>query len=678
MKTGAILIAAGVLFSASGNTFAQQQAKAEEPASQSLLADMKLEKNGQFSIGGIQFTVLHKDENWAPAYTRDLAVEKDYPKSAPDIHEVMGIFKTGAGNYGFTQEIRKVNVDKVTYKAQLKGTPVKETRVLSLSMTLPVTDYRGQKIFFDKEECEVPWWSKGEHLYIMKKGVENLSSVRIPLKQGGTLVIEGNVKPYLQDVRQYGAESCALQLLFNPGKGSITESNIEFSIKRVPSSDPLAVVYNRDAKPPQRVKAPPPKPQKFEQDQALITATLAKVKSLPTVRPKGKNFFGTDGKQVNFWGMNLVSFYPDRDLADKTADNLSSLGVNIVRPHHNLRISKDWCPADCFSLLTYDGNSRTPNLKAWDRFDYLNARLREKNIYLSITLHGTRSYMPEDVSILHVSDQDDGEWADAVDELNHWNWKKAFDPRKMLPVFDERCFLLNVEFSKYFLTHVNPYTGIAYGKDPQVLTVELINEFTSAYTLICGNTFPEYWMKKLNSMLKDYAKAHGIEQFDLNKAKTAEQRKCFAEFCNSLDEAYDRRMQKVIREAGCEAPVLFTNLFRGDDNVRFRSKIDGVTENHGYYDPLVAKNPDFMEYLTKNALTDKPFIVGELNQSENLKLTEERKPVRSMLPMAISSYGSFQDWSGIIWFAWMHGTSDLGSEGWGKKLSAREPSIGNL
>ncbi len=678
MKTGVILIAATVLFSAA-NIFAQKPSSVS-PVPQSLLTDMKTEKNGLFSIGGIQFTVLHKDENWGPSYTRDLAIEKDYPKSTSDIHVVKGIFKTGAGNYDFTQEIRKVNEDTVIYKAQLEGTPSKDTRILSLSMTLPVSEYRGQKIIFDKEECEVPWWSKGEHIYIMKKGVENLSSVRIPLKQGGTLVIEGKIKPYLQDIRSYGSESCALQLFFSPDKGSITESNIELSIKRILSSDPLAVTYNKDTKPPQRVKAPLPKPQKFEQDQSLITAALAKIKPLPSVRPKGKNFFAADGKQVNFWGMNLVSFYPEHELADKTADNLSSLGVNIARPHHNLRISKDWCPADCFSLLTYDGNSRTPNLKAWDRFDYLNAKLREKNIYLSITLHGSRSYLPDDVSILHVSDQDDEEWANAMDDLNHWNWKKASDPRKMLPVFDERCFLLNVEFSKYFLTHVNPYTGIAYGKDPQVLTVELINEFTSAYTLICGNVFPEYWTKKLNAMLKDYARGHGIEPFELYKAKTAEQKKCFADFCNSLDESYDRRMQKVIREAGCEAPVLFTNLFRGDDNVRFRSKIDGVTENHGYYDPLAVKNNDFLEYLTKNALTDKPFILGELNQSENLKVIEERKPVRSMLPLAIAAYGSFQDWSGIIWFAWIHGGRELSPDGWGNssKYNPREPYLGSI
>ncbi len=656
-------------------------AAATAPAtSRPLFADVTLEKNSLFSLGGIPFMVLHKDAGWATAYTRELAVEKGYPKITAEGYETKGIFKTGAGDYEFTQTVTSVAADTVSYKARLKGLPTKETRVLALSLTLPAADYRGQKILFDLEPCEVPWWFKGEHLYIMKKGVEPLPSVRIPLKQGGTLVLEGNLRPYFQDVRQYGTESCALQFAFGPDKGAITEATLELTITRVPATDPRNVAYNPEAKPPPRVKPPPAKPQTFAPDPARITAALARVKPLPALRPQGKNFAGPDGRQVNFWGMNLVAFYPDYDLADKTADHLAALGINLARPHHNLRASKDWCPADCFSLLTYDGDSRTFNAKAWDRFDYLNAKLHEKGIYLSISIHGTRSYLPGDAAILHVSDQDDEDWANAMDELNHWHWKKQFDPRKMLPVFDERCFLLNAEFARNFLTHVNPYTGLAYGRDPQVLTVELINEFGSAYTLICGNTFPEYWTKKLNARLKEYAQAHGVPPFELYKAGTPEQKKCFADFCNSLDETYDRRMQNVIRDAGCEAPVLFTNLFRGDDNVRFRAKLDGVTENHSYSDPLAVKNANFLEDVTKNVLVDKPFLVGELNQTENLKLVAERKPVRSMLPLAIAAYGAFQDWSGIVWFAWVHGGRELAPDGWGDpaKYNPREPYGGSL
>ncbi len=411
---------------------------------------------------------------------------------------------------------------------------------------------------------------------------------------------------------------------------------------------------------------------------ATDTGKAVKTASIAPLRVDGERFVDPSGKIVNFWGMNLVAFYPDHALAERTAENLASLGINMVRPHHNLRPSADWNPPTCHSLLNYQGNSRDANPEAWERFDYLNAKLREKNIYLAFSIHWSRSYFPDDVSILKVSEQDDKEWADAMKELNSWKWQKSFDPRKMLPVFDERCFLLSAEFARSLMTHVNPHTGIAYGKEPQVATLELINEFSSEYTLICKNVFPDYWTKMLNAKLKEFAQARGVAPFELYKAATKEQRRCFAEFCAALDESYAKRMEKVVRECGYQGAVGFSNLWRGDNSLSLRSRTDGYIEDHAYEDPLVVK--DFADFtnLTRSAVRGKPFVIGELNQSENQKLIAERKPVRSMLPMAIAATASLQNWSGVIWFAWCHGGRAVGTDGWGKKLEAREPSIGDL
>ncbi len=678
MKTQSVSVAWIMALVVTGLVLAQPEPSAPAPRG-SLLADMKPEKNGQFTIGGVSFTVMHKDEGWGPAFTRDLVVDAGYPQITAESHMVSGRFKTGAGNYAFTQDLRQIDADTVAYKARVKGTPTKGTQVLCLAVTLPIADYRGQKIFFDQESCEVPWWSKGEHLFVLKKGVEQVAAIRIPLKQGGTLVLGGNLRPYFQDVRAYGTESGCLQLAFTPDKGTITNAALDLVVKRVASSDPLAVAFNLDARKPARLKSPPAPPQTLQQDQARIAACLARVRPLPLLRPKGAEFVDPTGQPVRFWGVNVAAFYPEYALADQTADNLASLGINIVRPHHTLRPSGDWAPADCSALVTYQGDSRTPNLKAWDRFDYLNAKLREKGIYLSVTLHGSRLYSPDDVSVLKVSEQDDEAWADAMDEMNHWDWKKAIDPRKMLPVFDERCFRLNAEFATNFLTHVNPYTGIAYGQDPQVISVELVNEFSSEYTLVCGNVFPAYWTQALNARLRAYAQAHGVEPFDLYKAGTQAQRRCFSEFCNALDETYARRMEKIIRETGCEAPIELTNLWRGDANLRVLAKTGGLIEGHAYDDPLIVRDPNNLGCdLVKSAVAGKPYIIGEFNQSENSQLIGQRKPVRTMLPVAIAAYASLQDYAGIIWFAWCHGSRGLGPDGWGLKLAAREPSIGCL
>lgn len=678
MKTQPVTIALTMALVISGRALAQPDLPAPTPHG-SLLADMKPEKNGQFTFGGVSFTVMHKDEGWGPAYTRDLVVDAGYPQITAQSHLVNGRFKTGAGDYAFSQELRQIDADTVAYKARVNGTPTKGTQVLCLAVTLPIADYRGQKIIFDQDACDVPWWSKGEHLFVLKKGVEQVAAIRIPLKQGGTLVMEGSIKPYFQDVRAYGTESGCLQLAFTPNKGAITNATLDLIIKRVANSDPLAVAFNPDARKPARIKAPPAPPQTLQQDPARIAACLARVHPLPLLRPKGAEFVDPAGQPVRFWGVNAAAFYPEYALADKTADNLASLGINIVRPHHTLRPSADWDPADCCALVTYQGDSRTPNLKAWDRFDYLNAKLREKGIYLSVTLHGTRMYSPDDVSVMNVSAQDDEAWADAMDELNHWPWQKAFDPRKMLPVFDERCFALNAEFATNFLAHVNPYTGLRYADDPQVLSVELVNEFSSEYTLVCGNVFPAYWTQALNARLKAYTLAQGVEPFELYHARTKAQQRCFSAFCNALDEAYARRMETLILAAGCKAPVETSNLWRGDANLRVLAKTGGLIEGHAYDDPLIVRDPNNLGCdLAKSAVAGKPYLIGEFNQSENARLIDQRKPVRTMLLAAIAAYASLQDYAGIIWFAWCHGSRGLGPDGWGLKLASREPSIGCL
>ena len=644
--------------------FGTASTQAADAIPASLFAALNANKNGVSHIDGLELQVQHKSERWAPAWQRDLVPDAGFPLSTADSQTVQGTFKTDSGPYAFSQTLKQLDANTVSYQASLTGTPTQASRVLCLSILLPTDAYRGQKIFFDNEECDIPWYFKGQALLNSYKRVK---AVRVPLKDDGTLVIQGDLEAYFQDNREYGAGAFDLQICFAPHTGTIQQANLSFSALRVPDGNALAVAYDPNAKKPARVKPAPPKPQHFVPDPAEIAASLARVRPLPELRPRGDDFVDAAGRPVRFWGMNLAAFYPEHALAEKTADNLASRGINIVRPHHVLRPSGDWEPSDLTSLLTYDGDSRTPNLKAWDHFDYFNARLREKGIYLSVTVHGTRSYLPEDGAILSISHEDDEAWADAMDDLNHWTWQKSFDPRKMLPVFDERCFLLNAEFARNFLSHVNPYTGISYAKDPQVVSVELINEFSSEYTLVCGNQFPDYWTNKLNALLKDYAVAHGVVPFTLYVNKTASQKKCFSEFCNSLDETYAHRMEKVIREAGYTGPIEFSNLWPGDPNLRMQAKTNGVIEDHAYDDPLVVKDPDrFLDNIAQSAVAGKPLMVGEFNQSESPQLQKARKPMLPMLPIAAAAYASLQDYSGIIWFAWAHGVFSLGPDGWGK------------
>jgi len=411
---------------------------------------------------------------------------------------------------------------------------------------------------------------------------------------------------------------------------------------------------------------------------AHATDTAAADAAIRPCQIRGEQFVDPAGHEVRFWGVNLVAVYPDHAKANALAKELAQLQVNLVRPHHILRPSKDWNPAMASgALLTYQGDSRHFEPDALDRFDYLCAALRRQGIYLSISLNWTRRYLPGDVDILQTSPTDRDEWSAAMKELNGWNWQKAFDVYKMLPTVDERTARLNEEFAKQFLSHVNPYTGIAYGKDPQVLTIEVMNEASTEYAIVCGNKFPDYWQKQLIAKWEAFAAKAGVPAGDLYKP-VGPARQLRAQFLRGLDEAYFQRIKTAVRDAGCTAPMMFSNLWRGENELEMSSRVADVVESHAYQSPFVVGGADdFVASLGKSALANKPFFVGELNGSENTKAAQKEAPYRSMMPLAAATYGSLQNWSGIEWFAWMHGDKALGSDGRAAS-DQRKPNIGQM
>ncbi len=415
--------------------------------------------------------------------------------------------------------------------------------------------------------------------------------------------------------------------------------------------------------------------------RAQSTAQAAAVPpvSLPALSVRGEDFVDPSGKPVRFWGVNLVALYPEHKQADALAANLAALQINLVRPHHLLRSSKDWNPEmTSGALVEYKENSRDFDPEALDRFDYLNAALRRHGIYLAFSVHFSRHYLPGDVDILKTDDKDRAAWMEATKELNSWNWKKSIDPNKMLPTVDERAALINEEFVKKLMSHVNPYTGLSYANDPQVLTFEILNEASTEYAVICGNKFPDYWQNRLIEKWKTFASAAGIEAGDLYKPADARAKDVRAQFLRKIDEDYFDRMKAVLRATGCKAPVTFSNLWRGENATKMHAEKADHIENHAYINPLLVKSAEDGFYeLGKNALVGKPFFIGEFNQAEGAENIKQQSPFRTMLPLGVSAYGSLQNWTGVVWFAWMHGGKLLGDDGWAV-AEKRESSLGGM
>ncbi|MEZ0297361.1 MAG: hypothetical protein ACAI35_12990 [Candidatus Methylacidiphilales bacterium] len=406
---------------------------------------------------------------------------------------------------------------------------------------------------------------------------------------------------------------------------------------------------------------------------------LDKKETIEPLSIREGHFVNNSGKPVRFWGVNLVAFYPTEEQANALANRLAECQVNLVRPHHLLRPGLDWNPGMVSgALLMYQGNSRHFDPAALERFDTLCGALRKRGIYLAFSTHFSRYFYPGDVEILNTDGEDQKAWMAGVEELNGWNWKKAIDVRKSLPVIDERAALLTEEFAGTLLKHVNPHTGIAYGQDPQVLTIEILNESSIEYAIICGNRFPDYFQKKLEARWNGYCTAKGLPVCDLYKLPDSKMKEVRAEFLGSLDEAYFKRMKALIASTGSKVPVTYSNLWRGDSTAAMHARNADWIENHGYINPrVVDKLDDGLHEINRNALAGKPFFVGELNQSEGNEKIEKEKPFRTMLPAASVAYGLLQGWDGLVWFSWMHGGTKINADGTPKELN-RDAHLGEM
>lgn len=401
---------------------------------------------------------------------------------------------------------------------------------------------------------------------------------------------------------------------------------------------------------------------------------------LPPLRVSGQNYIDPQGDIVKFWGVNLTALYPDHATADATAANLAERQINLARPHHLLRHGKDWNPQMISgALVDYKNDSRTFDPVALDRFDYLNAALRRHGIYLAMSAHMTRAFRAGDAPILETTAEDAAAWGAAITEMNGWHWQKSFDPIKALPVIDERAALLTEEFLVNILKHKNPYTDLAYADDHQWISLEVVNESSLEYAIICNNRFPAYFEQKLQKQWRDYATAAGLENpGDIYQPKGDKAVRIRAAFFRDAESAYYDRIRAAMRSTGANFPMMFSNLWRGDNASALAWEKSDVIENHAYIDPLLVREQnDGIARAMRTALKDKPFFVGEFNQAEGGDNIKAQAPYRTQLMLGAPAYALLHDWSGIVWFSWNHGTAVIAPDGW-SVAEKRDARLGTM
>ena len=174
------------------------------------------------------------------------------------------------------------------------------------------------------------------------------------------------------------------------------------------------------------------------------------------ITPKNGHFVESKtGKRVRFLGTNFAarSAFPSHADAEKVAARIAKLGINLVRLHH--MDNSDW--GQNASIWDYSYKDRQHlSVVQLDKLDYLVAQFKKNGVYSNINLHVSRHFSAADGFPASVSQIPD------------------FDKR--VDEFDRRMIQLQKNYAHDLLTHINPYTHLAYAQDPAVAVVEINNE----------------------------------------------------------------------------------------------------------------------------------------------------------------------------------------------------------
>ena len=392
------------------------------------------------------------------------------------------------------------------------------------------------------------------------------------------------------------------------------------------------------------------------------------------------HFEDETGHERRFIGTNIgmTGCFPDHASSDKLAVELSRYGINIVRMHY-------------VSHRTPEGGYPVKNSfiepVQLERFDYLFAKLKEQGIYVYFQLNIARKFSGangfENASKLP-------KYKNGVDNFNY------------------NMIQLQKRFHKEILTHINPYTGLAYKDDPAIAMLELANEnsivnvwFDTRYKF---TELVEPYKSQIKEMWNDWltrkygdtgalkqAWLDGVEyswpKYQRLEKKTVDwplkrtwdylpqRAEDFTEFLAYLESAYFSELYCYAKvNLGIKQAMSGTQLEYGFNQPQ--AKMD-YCDIHGYWcHPAFRKEWNWFDFNVRNdaivngtghpalsftkygypastiaklaraRILGRPFTVSEYDHPNLNEYCAEGN-------LMLSALGAFQNWSGLMQFAWI-------------------------
>lgn len=274
-----------------------------------------------------------------------------------------------------------------------------------------------------------------------------------------------------------------------------------------------------------------------------------------------------EGSRARFFGVNVAkeAVCQPPAVIDRAVEVFAHAGINLVRLHH---------VDDRYGVLGTGGRLLPERLAS---LDYWIAQLKERGIYVYLDLLDYRTFT-------------EAEGVPNASRLGRGAKPYAF--------FDQRLIELQKQYARALLVdHVNPHTGLPYGRDPAVAMVELCDE-NGLFTRLDWRLLEEPYRSQLRTLWNEWLanrygstanlarswtnylgqcalgpseslerRTVGLPRMALGNAPNLDYRQAFnaaarrndgARFAYHLHRAYFAQMRDYLRSLGVRAPLTAT------------------------------------------------------------------------------------------------------------------------
>ena len=386
------------------------------------------------------------------------------------------------------------------------------------------------------------------------------------------------------------------------------------------------------------------------------------------IRVDGEHLFAGD-RRFRVWGTNIgpAVVFPSKADAEAIAADVARLGFNAVRFHH---LDADWFDGGVFGP---GDTTRRLDPEKLDRFDYFVAQLKERGVYTNVTLNVMRTFRPDD----GVRD---------AQQLGLGKGATYFSPR---------LIELQEEFTRQLLTHVNPYTGNAYAREPAVCAIELVNEnslveswmsdrlepktddawpgtwakIPPSYAAELTDQFNAWLAERMPERLPEFRRQLGLSEGAAIPRSSAGGLKgrpdglfrAEAEFIVETERRFIERMRMLIKdELDCPIPLIgsadHNDSKTGYPHLANNALLD-VIDGHGYWQhpqigattrtpntPMVNDPADStIAQFARSPMAGRPFTVSETNYPWPHEYAVEGFTIHT-------AYSMLHGWDGVYWF----------------------------